>query len=111
MKNLSTPFVKVADLPRRKIFAGATGHYVHTAKMTLGEVELAAGVVVPLHQHPHDQFSYVLAGRVEFTVGTEARVMEAGTCAVIPGGVLHGCRALTPCRLLDTFAPAREDYR
>ena len=101
----------LAALPARKIFAGADGHYVHTAKMTLGEVELAADVVVPLHQHSHDQFSYVLAGRVEFTVGAETRTMNAGDCAVIPGGTPHGCRTLTACRLLDTFSPARDDYR
>jgi len=105
------PFVKIAALSVKNIFPGATGRYAHTDKMTLGEVDLAAGVVVPLHQRPHDQFSYVLAGRVEFTVGAETRVMEAGDCAVIPGGAKHGCRALTACRILDTFAPVREDYR
>ena len=105
------PFVHVAKLPAKNIFSGATGHYVHTEKITLGEVELAAGVVVPMHQHPHDQFSYLLAGRVEFTVGAETSVMNSGDCAVIPGGTPHGCRALTACRILDTFAPVREDYR
>ena len=105
------PILKVADLTAKNIFAGATGRYAHTEKMTLGEIDLVADIVVPLHQHPHDQFSYVLAGRVEFTVGAETRVMNAGDCAVIPGGTRHGCRALTACRLLDAFAPVREDYR
>jgi quercetin dioxygenase-like cupin family protein len=104
-------FATLASLPPKNIFAGATGRYVHTGRMTLGEVELAAGVVVPMHSHPHDQFSYLLAGRVEFTVSSETRIMEAGTCAVIPGGTPHGCRALTACRILDTFTPVREDYR
>jgi quercetin dioxygenase-like cupin family protein len=105
------PFVKFSALPTRSLFPGAAGRYTHTGKMTLGEVDLVAGAVVPSHQHPHDQFSYVLSGRVEFTVGTETRVMEPGECAVIPGGTPHGCRALTACRILDTFAPARDDYR
>jgi len=104
-------FATLASLPPKNIFPGAIGRYAHTGKMTVGEVDLAAGVVVPMHQHPQDQFSYVLAGRVEFTVGTETRVMNAGDCAVIPGGTLHGCRTLTACRILDTFAPVREDYR
>jgi quercetin dioxygenase-like cupin family protein len=103
--------VTLAELPAKNIFAGVTGHYAHLSKMTFGEVELAADTVVPLHQHPHDQCSYVLAGRVEFTVGHETRMMQAGDCAVIPGGTTHGCRTLTACRILDTFAPAREDYR
>jgi quercetin dioxygenase-like cupin family protein len=105
------PIVKIASLSARQILPGAAGRYVHTEKMTLGVVDLDAGAVVPPHQHPHDQFSYVLDGRVEFTVGTEKNVMETGTCAVIPGGTPHSARALTACRILDTFAPVRDDYR
>ncbi len=105
------PIVTLAAQSAKNIFPGATGYYAHLPKMTLGEVALDAGITVPLHQHPHEQFSYVLAGRVEFTVGDETRVMSAGDCAVIPGGTKHGCRALTACKLLDAFSPARDDYR
>ena len=52
-----------------------------------------------------------IAGRVEFTVGAETRIMEPGVSAIIPGGTPHGCRALTACRVLDIFSPARDDYR
>jgi quercetin dioxygenase-like cupin family protein len=105
------PFTTFSTLPTRQLFPGAIGRYAHTGKMTLGEVEIAAGSVVPTHQHPHDQFSYILAGRVEFTIGEETQVLEAGQCAVIPGGTPHGARALSASRILDTFAPARDDYR
>ncbi len=105
------PIVKLVDLPAKNLFPGITLRHVHTEKMTLGEGELAAGAVLPVHQHPHDQMSYMLAGQAEFTVGTETRVMEAGMCAVIPGGTPHSARALTACRFLDVFAPVREDYR
>lgn len=105
------PFVTYAALPAKSILPGISGHYAHTEKITLGDVEVAAGTVLPMHQHPHDQFSYLLSGRVEFTVGDETRLMEPGQCAVIPGGTPHGCRALTHCRILDVFSPARDDYR
>jgi len=103
--------LKFSALPARPLFPGATGRYAHTEKMTLGEVDLAASAVVPPHSHPHDQFSYVLAGHVEFTVGSETRVLGPGECAVVPGGTSHGARALTACRILDAFAPVREDFR
>ena len=32
-------------------------------------------------------------------------------CAVIPGGVPHGGRTISACRVIDVFAPARDDYR
>jgi quercetin dioxygenase-like cupin family protein len=38
-------------------------------------------------------------------------VMKAGSVALIPGGTPHGCRAITACRLVDAFTPARDDYR
>ena len=105
------PIVKLANLSAKNVFPGVSGRYAHTEKLTLGEVELAADVVVPLHQHPHEQLSYVLAGSVEFTVGGETRVLDAGMCALIPSGVTHGVRTRTTCRLLDIFTPVREDYR
>ena len=105
------PFVTLASLPAKNIFPGIAGHYTHTEKLTLGEVELAAAVVLPTHQHLHDQISCVLAGRMEFTIGAETRLLEAGMSAVIPGGAPHGARTLTACRVLDIFSPPRDDYR
>jgi hypothetical protein len=31
--------------------------------------------------------------------------------ALIPGGVTHGGKTLTACKVIDIFAPVREDYR
>ena len=106
------PFVKLATLPAKEIFGGTIrGHYAHLDKMTIGEVLLQAGTVVPLHDHPHEQVTYVLEGRFEFTVGDRTTVLEPGVAALIPGGVRHGGRTLTACRVLDVFSPVREDYR
>lgn len=105
------PFTTFSFLPGKTVFPGITGHYVHLNKLTCGEVTLVAGADVPTHQHPHDQVTYVLSGRFEFTVGQEKLVMEPGTCAVIPGGTPHSGKALTVCRVLDVFSPVREDYK
>jgi len=105
------PFAIYSSLPGRKVFPGITGHYVHLDHLTCGEVDLDAGALIPLHQHPHEQVTYVVSGRLEFTVGAETQILEPGTCAVIPGGTPHSGRALTACRALDVFSPVREDYR
>ncbi len=106
-------FVTSAQLPARALapFPGITGRYVHLERMSLSDVARAASVVVPSHQNPHEQVSYVLSGRLEFNVGDETRVMAAGDCALIPCGAPHGCHALTDCRVLDLVCPVREDYR
>jgi len=105
------PVVTLASLPPKVIFPGVTGHFSHTSRLTVGEVELAAGSVVPVHQHPHDQITYIIAGRAECIVGDETRVLESGMCALTPGGTPHTFRALTACRVLDVFTPVRADFR
>jgi len=102
----------LASVPAKEIFGGLIrGHYEHLERMSVGEVHLTAHTVVPLHQHPHEQVTYVIEGRFEFTVGSETRVLEPGMAALIPGGVSHGGRTLTECKVLDIFVPVRDDYR
>lgn len=105
-------FATLASLPPKLIFNGTIrGHYAHLEKMTFGEVELDADTDLPMHSHPHEQVTYVLSGRFQFTVGDQTTVLEPGMAALIPGGVQHGGRTLTACRVIDVFAPVREDYR
>ncbi|MBI2496512.1 MAG: cupin domain-containing protein, partial [Opitutae bacterium] len=89
-------FATLASLPAQEIFGGTIrGHYTHLDRLTVGEVELKAGTVVPSHQHPHEQVTYVLEGSFEFTVGGGTTLLGPGMAAIIPGGVLHGGRTLT----------------
>jgi quercetin dioxygenase-like cupin family protein len=105
------PLTHLPSLPGKKLFAGVSGHYAHGQRTTVGEVVLEPGAIVPVHQHPHEQVSYVVTGQLEFTVGADKHLMGPGACLVIPGGAPHGCRAVTACRVVDIFSPVREDYR
>ena len=106
------PFVTLPSLPAHSIFDGLIqGRYAHLERTTIGEVELAKDTVVPMHQHPHEQLTYVISGRFEFTIDGETTVLEPRMAALIPGNALHGGRTLTDCRVLDVFAPVREEYR
>ena len=71
-------FTTLASLPAKEIFGGAVrGHYAHLERLTLGEVALQANTTIPLHAHPHEQMTYVIAGRFQFTVGAETKVPSA----------------------------------
>jgi len=105
------PFIEFSDIPAREVFPGASGRYFHSGQMTAGEVILEAGIVVPLHSHPHDQMTVLLEGSLEFRLGSETRAMKTGDMVLIPGGTEHGVRTLAKCRVLDVFAPARLEYR
>jgi quercetin dioxygenase-like cupin family protein len=80
-------------------------------RMMLVEVRLAAGAVVPLHTHPHEQTGYLASGRMRFRLAGEEREITAGDCWMIPGDIPHEVTALEPCLLIDIFSPPREEYR
>lgn len=105
-------FTTLAAQPAKEILGGAIhGHYAHLDHLTIGEVELKADSALPMHSHLHEQITYVLSGRLEFTIGDKTATLVPGMVALIPGGVLHGGQALTACRVVDVFTPVREDYR
>ncbi|MBP1849065.1 cupin domain-containing protein [Rhizobium halophytocola] len=62
------------------------------------------------HNHHHVQSTYVKSGVFEFTVGERTMIVRAGDSFVIPSNVIHGCRAIEPGTLIDTFTPRRDDF-
>ena len=67
---------------------------------------------VPEHDHPHEQISYVIEGALEFTMGEETQLLQAGEGVCIPPNVRHGARVLDePAMVLDAWHPVREDYK
>jgi quercetin dioxygenase-like cupin family protein len=73
------------------------------------EVHFEEGAEGYMHSHVHEQLSYLIKGKLEFTVGDEKKVITAGETIYIPSEAKHGCRALEPSILLDSFTPVRED--
>jgi quercetin dioxygenase-like cupin family protein len=55
---------------------------------------------------------YLVSGRLEFTIGGQTRLLEAGDQWRIPSGVPHRVVAVGgPAVALDVFHPVRDDYR
>ncbi len=104
-------YLDLKDIEEREIVPGYRAKFVHSEDMTLAYWDVDPGAELPEHSHPHQQIANVLEGKFEFTVDGDTRVLEPGMIAVIPGGVPHRGKALTPCRLVDAFHPAREDYK
>ncbi len=76
----------------------------------LSYLEMDKGAVIPLHDHPHEQGGMLIEGRLEFTLGEETRIVEAGAMFLIPPNVPHSVHALEASIVLDVFSPIREDY-
>lgn len=93
---------------------GVSRQFVHGEQAMVAQFELAAGAVVPWHEHPNEQISVILSGRTRFEFGSPdaPEVVEAsgGDTVVIPGGVPHQVTVLEAARVFDVFAPPREDW-
>lgn len=104
-------FLDLDKITAREIVSGYRAKFIHTEGMTLAYWEVEAGAALPEHSHPHEQIANVLEGEFELTIAGESRILVPGQVAVIPGDVPHSGQAITACRLLDAFQPARDDYR
>lgn len=72
-------------------------------------LDIEPNAVLPEHSHVHEQFSTVLQGRFEMTVGDETQVLEPGGVAHIPPNVPHSGRALSHCWMIETFYPVKAE--
>lgn len=100
----------VADLPVRELFPGYRARLVHSERMSFSYVDVDAGASFAEHDHPHEQVIHLLEGEFEVTIDGETRRLRGGDVAVVPPNARHRGTALTRCRILDAFAPVRQDY-
>ena len=98
------------DEPIERLNATIGRRMLNGDAMTLAQITLAAGAVVPEHAHPNEQIATVLSGRLRFVVGGDEREVGAGESVLIPCEVPHRVEALEDSVVLDAFAPRREDW-
>ena len=73
---------------------------------------LDANAILPEHSHPQEQTSTIVSGELTLTINGETRVLKAGNCSIIPGGVVHSGKAgAQGAQVADVFSPVREDYK
>jgi quercetin dioxygenase-like cupin family protein len=104
-------FYSFSEIAVKEIAPGFFSKLIHTQNNTINFIEVKAGGTVPLHQHIHEQSSFVIEGEFEMTIDGVTTVLNAGLYAIIPSNAVHGGKAVTDCRLIDIFSPAREDYK
>ncbi len=103
--------LNLSTITSKEIMPGYHGKLVHTKNMSLVFWDVKKDAVVPEHQHVHEQIMHVLEGEFQFTLNGVTKVYSAGDIVPIQSNVPHGGKALTPCKLMDVFSPAREEYK
>jgi quercetin dioxygenase-like cupin family protein len=105
------PLVNLKHVPAREIFPGLRARIVHSERTSQSWVDIDPGATFPEHHHAHEQTVTVLEGTLELTLDGVTHVLTPGTVLIIPPNARHSGRARERCRVLDIFAPPRDDYR
>ncbi|MEX1203118.1 MAG: cupin domain-containing protein [Ferruginibacter sp.] len=99
------------DVIPKTLLPGIIGYYAHGAQASMGLVELSGGTIMPIHQHIHEQITYIIEGHLDMVINDKPYSLFAGNYFVIPSNVWHGAKAITDCKLIDVFSPVREEYK
>lgn len=104
-------FVTPTHAPQQEMSDGVHRRTMGTTdEAMLCEIFLEKGAIIEHHHHQNDQVGYVVYGEVQITIGDETRICHGGDSYAIPGGVIHGVKALKDSLLVDVFSPPRKDF-
>jgi quercetin dioxygenase-like cupin family protein len=103
-----------AEVPSTQLNPLLKRQFVTGSQSMFARLELKKGCLVPRHQHPNEQISYITQGALRFLLGEEGATVEKtvreGEILVIPGGLPHSAEALEDTVDFDIFAPPRQDW-
>lgn len=88
---------------KRKILA-------YSDNLMVCELHFEKGATGALHQHPHEQCTYILDGAFEFEVDGIKHIVRKGDTLFKQPDVIHGCVCVEEGSLIDIFSPKREDF-
>ena len=102
--------VKKAEVPLQESRPGLQSRKliyedVGSASVTIGELILKPGAILPPHKHLAEEAFYTLEGSGQATVGEETFDVEPETALLAPAGVPHGFKnsGEVPWRMLYIY--------
>jgi quercetin dioxygenase-like cupin family protein len=83
---------------------------INGASVTVAQIDLKQGAIVPEHAHPNEQVTIVLRGTLRFRIGDEEHVLHPGDVLVTPSNAPHRVVAVEDSLAIDIFSPVRQDW-
>ena len=98
-------FVYNSDVKLEDLGAGVSRKIMAYSDNVMSvEVYFEEGAIGAMHNHPHEQITYVLSGEFEFTIGEETKIVKAGDALYKVPNVMHGCVCLKKGRYIRSNA-------
>ena len=104
------PLYDWSRIEREHVNAQTTRRVVHAENLTVAQIHLDKGAVVPEHRHPNEQITLLMAGRIKIIYPGHEEIVEAGQVIQMPPNVPHSLEALEESAAIDVFAPRRDDW-
>ena len=79
-------------------------------KMNVLHWNMEDGSIVELHDHPEEQFGYVIKGGFEMLIGGDNFTIGTGDAYFIPPNTPHRFVATGDTEAIDVFSPIRRGY-
>jgi quercetin dioxygenase-like cupin family protein len=99
------------SVPVERISDGIDRQMVVGQNIMICRLRFDALVDTPVHSHPHEQMTFVMKGKVKFTIDGDAVVAVTGDILHFPPNQKHGATMLDEeVVLIDIFSPIREDF-
>ena len=104
------PIIDLETIEKKELLPGYKVRFVHSDNITFAFWDVKAGSILHKHSHIHEQISQVTEGEFELTIESKTFFLKPGKVATIPSNTEHSGKAITDCKIIDTFYPLREDY-
>ncbi len=102
--------IRWSNVPVEPMTPAIDRAFLSGERATVADIALRKGAVVPEHAHESEQLSWVRSGALELVVAGTSHRVPAGSVLRIPSRVPHRAVALEDTRVVDAFAPRREDW-
>ena len=100
-----------SEIPVERVAEGIERQMIVGKSLMICRFRFAPFLVTPEHEHPHEQMSIIVSGRVRFFVEGIERIASPGEVLHFPPHCWHGATMMDEeVVLIDVFSPIREDF-
>lgn len=108
--SLASPETITAQAIQFEVGPGITGLVLaFTPKLMVVQFKYKKGSKIGVHQHFHEQASYIMKGSLKYVVADRDIVMRKGAALVVQGNSPHQLEALEDTTEIVTYSPMRAD--
>ena len=84
----------------------------YTENAMLCHFNMKKGAKVPLHNHPAEQIGYLISGKIKFVQKDDKFfIAEPGCGYAFASMEYHGAEVLEDSEVIESFSPARDEYK